>query len=102
MLLPKLGGFWLLPPRDFPHVRVTPMDHDSISSGHAKSKRRDPGALCTSRVGGFPALHPFSNRMACFSVVAGERHEDTNFSNRPCRSDIVLRPAVPTLAVPPH
>jgi len=24
MLLPKLGGFWLLPPRDFPHqMRVT-------------------------------------------------------------------------------
>src|SRR6266850_432954 len=21
MLLPKLGGFWLLPPRDFPHIK---------------------------------------------------------------------------------
>ena len=37
MLLPKLGGFWLLPPRDFPHLSEShPMDHDSDSSGHAK------------------------------------------------------------------
>jgi len=35
MLLPKLGGFWLLPPRDFPHLNEShPMDHDSDSSGH--------------------------------------------------------------------
>jgi hypothetical protein len=30
-----LGGFWLLPPRDFPHIYEShPMDHDSNSSGH--------------------------------------------------------------------
>jgi len=34
MLLPKLGGFWLLPPRDFPLIEGHPMDHDSNSSGH--------------------------------------------------------------------
>ena len=36
MLLPKLGGLWLLPPRDFFHLNEShPMDHDSNSSGHA-------------------------------------------------------------------
>ena len=35
MLLPKLGGSWLLPPRDFPHQSESrPTDHDSNSSGH--------------------------------------------------------------------
>ena len=35
MLLPKLGGFWLLPPRDFSQPNQShPMDHDSNSSGH--------------------------------------------------------------------
>jgi hypothetical protein len=39
MLLPKLGGSWLLPPRDFPHLNeFHPMDHDSVSSGHANNK----------------------------------------------------------------
>ena len=39
MLLLKLGGSWLLPPRDFPHhYESHPMDHDSISSGHAKKQ----------------------------------------------------------------
>jgi hypothetical protein len=39
MLLPKLGGSWLLPPRDFSHTSENhPMDHDSNSSGHTKSK----------------------------------------------------------------
>jgi len=46
MLLPKLGGFWLLPPRDFPPKESHPMDHDSNSSGHTKDKdltpRNDP------------------------------------------------------------
>ena len=37
MLLPKLGGFWLLPPRDFSHTSEShPMDHDSVSSGQDK------------------------------------------------------------------
>src|SRR5713226_3292983 len=41
MLLPKLGGFWLLPPRDFPHhYESHPMDHDSDSSGHTESEAR--------------------------------------------------------------
>ncbi len=41
MLLPKLGGFWLLPPRDFPHLSEShPMDHDSNSSGHTDIKAR--------------------------------------------------------------
>jgi hypothetical protein len=31
MLLPKLGGFWLLPPQDFLNKRERhPMDHDSV------------------------------------------------------------------------
>ena len=39
MLLPKLGGSWLLPPRDFSHHSEShPTDHDSDSSGHTKSK----------------------------------------------------------------
>ena len=41
-LLPKLGGFWLLP-RDFPHLFLSgshPMDHDSDSSGHANMHAR--------------------------------------------------------------
>ena len=41
MLLPKLGGLWLLPPRDSPHRlhnESHPMDHDSISSGHTSSR----------------------------------------------------------------
>jgi len=39
MLLPKLGGLWLLPPRDFPHLNEShPMDHDSDSSGHTEIK----------------------------------------------------------------
>jgi hypothetical protein len=43
MLLPKLGGFWLLPPWDFSHLNEShPMDHDSDSSGHAKSKDLTP------------------------------------------------------------
>jgi len=42
MLLPKLGGFWLLPPRDFPHLNEShPMDHDSDSSGHANKLKPD-------------------------------------------------------------
>ncbi len=49
MTLPKLGGFWLLPPRDFPHRNEShPMDHDSDSSGHTESKpdtRFDPTLL---------------------------------------------------------
>ena len=46
MLLPKLGGFWLLPPRDFPHLSEShPMDHDSNSSGHTEIKARPPGSL---------------------------------------------------------
>jgi hypothetical protein len=46
MLLSKLGGFWLLPPRDFPHHlhnESHPMDYDSVSSGHTKSK--DPRVI---------------------------------------------------------
>jgi len=43
MLLPKLGGFWLLPPRDLPHLNEShPMDHDSNSSGHANTQARPP------------------------------------------------------------
>jgi len=43
MLLPKLGGSWLLPPRDFPHFCEShPMDHDSNSSGHTKGKDATP------------------------------------------------------------
>ena len=43
MLLPKLGGLWLLPPRDFPHLNEShPMDHDSNSSGHATIKAWHP------------------------------------------------------------
>ena len=44
MLLPKLGGFWLLPPRDFPQQsnESHPMDHDSNSSGHAIIKCLTP------------------------------------------------------------
>jgi len=43
MLLPKLGGSWLLPPRDFPHLNEShPMDHDSDSSGHAKIQDLTP------------------------------------------------------------
>ena len=39
MLLPKLGGFWPLPSRDFSHTSEShPMDHDSISSGHTKTQ----------------------------------------------------------------
>ena len=41
MLLPELGGSWLLPPRDFPHFNEShPMDHDSISSGHTEYHAR--------------------------------------------------------------
>jgi len=36
MLLLKLGGSWLLPPRDFSLKESHPMDHDSNSSGHTK------------------------------------------------------------------
>src|SRR5882724_10835563 len=39
MLLPKLGGSWLLPPRDFSHKNEShPMDHDSNSSGHTNAR----------------------------------------------------------------
>jgi len=39
MLLLKLGGSWLLPPRDFSHKNeIHPMDHDSNSSGHTNKK----------------------------------------------------------------
>lgn len=41
MLLPELGGPWLLPPRDFPQqLESHPMDHDSHSSGHTDCKAR--------------------------------------------------------------
>jgi hypothetical protein len=43
MLLPKLGGFWLLPPRDFSQLNEShPMDHDSNSSGHTNNIENDP------------------------------------------------------------
>jgi hypothetical protein len=43
MLLPKLGGSWLLPPRDFSQTNEShPMDHDSISSGHTKRQDLTP------------------------------------------------------------
>jgi hypothetical protein len=43
MLLPKLGGSWLLPPWDFPQLYEShPMDHDSVSSGHANGKDATP------------------------------------------------------------
>src|SRR3989304_5825052 len=44
MLLPKLGGLWLFPPRDFPHLNEShPMDHDSVSSGHTNIASLTPG-----------------------------------------------------------
>jgi hypothetical protein len=57
MLLTRVGGFWLLPPQDFPHHlhnESHPMDHDSVSSGHTKMQRSDPDLLGTP-------LHPAKN-----------------------------------------
>ena len=43
MRLPKLGGFWLFPPWDFPHLNEShPMDHDSDSSGHTVMQDATP------------------------------------------------------------
>ena len=53
MLLPKLGGFWLLPPRDSSHHFLSeshPMDHDSDSSGHANTQARPQLRSSSSRL----------------------------------------------------
>ena len=46
MLLLKLGGFWLLPPRDFPHaVRVTLWITTAIHLDTPRIKDPDPQTL---------------------------------------------------------
>jgi hypothetical protein len=62
MLLPKLGGFWLLPPRDSsPSQESHPMDHDSNSSGHTIHASLPPGplpALCYDLLSNSYVIHP--------------------------------------------
>jgi hypothetical protein len=67
MLLPKLGGFWLLPPRDFPQPNEShPMDHDSNSSGHTRSQDLTPSySLSMERVS---IISPLVNGSSLFVV----------------------------------
>ena len=57
MLLPKLGGFWLLPPRDFPHSQVkvtlwitTAIHLDTPKSGFDPFFERSLGSSATMTI----------------------------------------------------
>lgn len=50
MLLPRLGGFWLLSPREFSQINEShPTDHDSSSSEHTNMYAGDQLATHAGR-----------------------------------------------------
>ena len=59
MLLPKLGGFWLLPPRDFSHVRVTLWITTAFHLDTPKLRHdpKSPGRRCWCRNSHWPCFY---------------------------------------------